>query len=515
MSQTFYVKQNKNSCYGNSVSHISLVGMGLSPSSITGEDGVNALDEVISSIGGKHAVKVAIVGAAGVRTPQLVEALWARAEELVVTELALLDIDDRRLDLMENVIRELPGIESGCTKLTWTTDPRDALRGSDFVIFTIRVGNINSRVIDEQIPLKYGVIGQETTGPGGFSMAMRTIPVMLEYVELIKEVAPRAWILNLTNPVGMITQAITETGFTRIVGICDSPTALFRDIADAVRIPREELWFEYFGINHLGWIRRILHQRQDITQDVLNNDMVLLRHGSVMLDPDFIRALGMIPNEYLMFYYEPRGIVEQLRKNRITRGGIIEGLNRKLFAELEKVAESREEWASLKVYQQYARAREDSYMKVETADLEHGTLINTLWERSTGSPGRVEREPEGYAGIALSVMESLTGRKPKVIVVNAINEGAVDCLESQDIVELPCYVDSNGVHPIAVARVPEASRGLLQAVKSYERLTIQASRTRAYATALQALVAHPLVRDVKTARAILDEYTGSYDWQLQ
>lgn len=454
-------------------------------------------------------MKITIVGAAGVRTPHLVKAILDYGIDLAVKEVALFDIDARRLELIENVIREIPNTSPG-TKMFTTVDPREALTNANFVIFTIRVAGIEGRILDEQIPLKYNVLGQETTGPGGFAMAMRTIPVVLDYVKIIEEVAPQAWILNLTNPAGLITQAITAYGYSRIVGICDTPSELFKDVAKGMELPVEELWFEYGGINHLGWIKRIMHKGEDITEQVLQNDQALLRHGDSMISPDFIRALGMIPVEYLMFYYKNGTIIEQVKTNGLTRATIVLELNKRLFAELEKIAEAKQEGASLGVFEQYARARENSYMKVETVALDDDTLVDSLWE-GTYQCGQVfTDDPEGYAGIALAVLDALSGNRPQVIVLNTINHGSIRHLDPTDIVELPCYVDINGVHPIAISDLPEEARGLLQVVKSYERLTVEAAMEGSYRKALHALTVHPLVPDAEVAETILQDFMQAH-----
>jgi len=448
-------------------------------------------------------LKAVIVGAAGVRTPYLIKAIWQKRQVLNVDSLTMMDIDAKRLGLLETVVLEM--IDDPEFPITATTDPREALADAGFVIFTIRVGGMEARAVDEQVPLKYDVLGQETTGPGGFAMAMRTIPVILNYMKILEEVAPNAWAINLTNPAGLITQAITASGFKRVIGICDTPSELFKDVARGMEIPLEELWFEYFGINHLGWIKRVLHRGRDISQEVLANDKALLRHGDSMLDPDFIRSIGMIPNEYLMFYYRNRSIIDRVKANRITRATMIEELNDRLFVELERLGQAQP-GASLKVYEQYSRARDASYMKIETSDLSYDNMLDALWEEAKEAPASASEEPEGYAGIALAVLEGIFGNSPQIVIVNTLNHGAVSCLDPDDVVELPSYVDLNGVHPLAVSAIPEESRGLLQIVKNYERLTIQAVKENSYQKALQALTVHPLVPDAEIAGKILDDF---------
>ena len=197
-------------------------------------------------------------------------------------------------------------------------------------------------------------------------MALRTVPVMKKYLEILSAESPQAWAINLTNPAGLITQALAEEGFKQVIGICDSPTELFKDIAAALEKNPDDLWFDYFGINHLGWIKRILYKGKDILPEVLQNDRALLRHDREMIPPDFIRSLGVIPNEYLMFYYRTRDIVESLQGAGITRAMVIDELNKLLFAALQELADTppdRKE--AYQIYQHYSR-HGINHMQLET-----------------------------------------------------------------------------------------------------------------------------------------------------
>jgi len=458
-------------------------------------------------------MKIAIIGAAGVRTPQLVKALFHYKDELQLTAIHLMDIDEQRLQNMGLIVKELGAKLAPSVRLLFTGDAGTALRGIDYAFFSIRVGSINSRVLDEQTPLKHGVLGQETTGPGGFAMALRTVPVMKKYLEILSAESPQAWAINLTNPAGLITQALAEEGFKQVIGICDSPTELFKDIAAALEKNPDDLWFDYFGINHLGWIKRILYKGKDILPEVLQNDRALLRHDREMIPPDFIRSLGVIPNEYLMFYYRTRDIVESLQGAGITRAMVIDELNKLLFAALQELADTppdRKE--AYQIYQHYSRARDKTYMQLETdktmgaAEKELEILIERVWEESKEGPVNPNEEPAGYSGIALQVLRALSGTKTAITTVNTVNGSAISCLEPADIVEIQCFIDQNGVHPYQVeGPIPEHCRGLLQTVKAYERLATKAALTQSYDLALQALATHPLVPDALVAKEVLDD----------
>ncbi len=453
-------------------------------------------------------MKLAIIGGAGVRTPQLLRALLLHGAPLGLTEIAFMDIDTERLDQMSLVLNGIHAAHQHPVKLTFTDDPIAALTGVQYAFFTIRVGAIDSRILDETIPLRHGVLGQETTGPGGFAMALRTVPVIAQYLRIMEEYAPGAIALNLTNPAGLISQAAYQEGFGNILGICDSPMELFKDIADGVGLPSDELWFDYVGINHLGWIQMILHRGQDILPDILQNNEALRRHGKAMIEPEFIRTLGVIPNEYLMFYYNNTSIVRQLTTNNSSRGKMIHALNQRFFTELGLAKGTADPTAAaLDVYLRYSRARDATYMRLETeAVVQDDNGIDAIWNESKPAHGHNDIEPEGYSAIAMAIILALHGTKPTTTTVNVLNHNVIPCLAHDDVVEVQARIDGNGVHPFRpIKAIPEQCRGLLQAVKSYERLTVQAAIEQSYRKALLALTGHPLVPDALVARRILDD----------
>jgi len=415
-------------------------------------------------------MKVAIVGAAGVRTPQLVSALLLYAEELGLDEIRLVDIDEQRLEWMGLVVRELNRRAARPVALRFSGDPSVALEAVDFAFFTIRVGGMEARLADEQIPLRYGVLGQETTGPGGLSMALRTVPVMVKYLETLEERSPGAWAINLTNPAGLITQALTDRGFSRVVGICDSPAELFREIAAAIGLEEGDLWFDYFGLNHLGWIKRIVHRGKDLLPGILEDGRALLRHGREVIPASLIRALGVIPNEYLVFYYCSRQVVERLQVRRLTRAMVIDELNRRLFAGLAALAGDPEGQAkALEVYRIYARARDASYLQLETAAGTEGALSERsdsertrdgITEPGVTQPAVTEpaveaSHPEGSKGRA--------GAKPapwEPGAPSAAKEGVTAGADAADLVDLLWdQAASSLAHP---AHSPEGASGTTQ-----------------------------------------------------
>jgi 6-phospho-beta-glucosidase len=452
-------------------------------------------------------LKIAILGAGGVRTPLIVGAMARRAQRLGLTELTLMDVDAERLDIIgalaqaqQDSLDALTG-ESRPTpfRIMRTTDARAALAGADFVITTFRVGGIASRVVDERVPLRHGVLGQETTGPGGFAMAMRTIPVLLDYLATMREVCPDAWLINFANPAGLLAEAaITAGGWARTVGICDAPEGMRRVAAALFGVTPDELYLDYFGLNHLGWVRAAFLNGQDL----LPRFIAMLRVAGTMpglpFGAAFIASLSMIPNEYLFYYYHSREAVNNILRGEMTRGEQIAGWNALLFDELTLLRAAGDTNGMRRTYKAYLEQRGGTYMASETGQVHDVASLDPAIIRALAG--------EGYAGIALDLIEGLSGSAPRQMILNVPNAGAIRGMEAHDVVEVPVFVGKGMVRPLAVGEVPRGSLGLMQQVKAYEQLTIAAATEGAYAKAVQALTLHPLVQDYAVAVAILEGY---------
>ena len=467
-------------------------------------------------------MKLAVVGVGGVRTPLLLRGILRRQEMLDLAELYLMDIDAQYLELMmlvaEPLLREV-GLHT-----VWTTDAEEAIRGADYILTTFRVGGIRSRVIDEKVPLKYHVLGQETTGPGGFAMALRTIPVIFKYVDLIKKLAPRAWLVNFTNPSGIITEAVVNhAGFERIVGICDNPSSMQRVVAAYLGVAADDLFLEYFGLNHLGWVRAVYLDGKDILPEIIQGLKASgERLEGLPFDPSFIETLGMIPNEYLHFYYHTDQAVENIIKAGKSRGEQIQELNDWFFEELGKLkggaaddklsprrrgkascaqgrGDSLSEEGIRQLYNAYLQRRGETYMTIETGAAPHAEELVEMGI-----------EEEGYEGVALGVVECLSGARRGVAILNVPNRGAIEGMGEKDVVEVTCYLYRSLIRPMAMGPIPDSALGLMKQVKEYERLTIEAAISGSYRLALKALALHPLVPTYEVAKRILDDYIEAH-----
>lgn len=453
--------------------------------------------------------KVTLIGGGGVRTPLLLHGLAEAAPLLGVNEVALYDIDQERVALMAALGREVVRRQQADFLITTPQRLADAVAGADFILHSIRVGGIAARARDERLAIEHGIAGQETTGLAGFAKALRTIPVALEQASVIEQHATAAWFISFTNPAGLLTQAIQQHTKLRCIGICDTPSEMFFRLAEALQTPLADVRCDYFGLNHLGWIRRVLARGQDVTDTILSDDALLrsLYHAD-LFDPALLRALRLIPSEYLFFYYCQRRALANQRAAGASRGEEIAQLNSELFARLLRALNEGRPGEALRIYRGYLQHRSGSYMKLEAeADsaLREGVAqVEDPFEAATG-----------YHRIALEVMLALTREHPTRIVLNAKNNGAIVDLADDDVVEAPCLVDQHGPQALAVGALPAQVRGLVQSVKEYERLTIRAAVEQSAVLAKQALLQYPLVGEwemsdkLVTALAQADpEYLG-------
>ncbi|MCC7208613.1 MAG: 6-phospho-beta-glucosidase [Anaerolineae bacterium] len=459
-------------------------------------------------------MKITVLGGGGVRTPLLVAAVMRRAARISLTELCLMDIDAEKLRLAGQLSRLVGKLLGSDLAITTTTDARAALAGARYVITSIRVGGEAGRVLDERIALKHGVLGQETTGPGGFAMALRSIPALLGYARLIDEVSPGAWMFNFTNPAGLATQALSDSGFRRTVGICDGANSAQHAAAHFLGVDAKELRAEVFGLNHLSWARRIWHNGVDVLPRLLADPAFIAGSSMNIFAPALIEATGMWMNEYLYYYHEADQAVRAIQADEMTRGEEVRALNGRLLEQLRAIDIESQPDAALRFYHAYNNRRSATYMHYARAD------APTMDEADDAAPtGTFDAaEGEGYAGVALDLIEAMERNETLYTAVNVPNAGAIASMRETDVVEVSCVVDRDGVRPLAIGRIPDAQDALMRSVKHYERLTVEAALTGSRRTAILALVAHPLVLSYSLAEKLVDAYLDAHaphlgDWR--
>lgn len=435
-------------------------------------------------------MQLTILGGGGFRVPLVYGALLTDDHPDRVREVVLHDTDATRLASIERVLQQMGADHDDPPRVRASTDLDEAVAGADFVFSAIRVGGTQGRTLDERVPLSCGVLGQETTGPGGLAYALRTVPVAVHIAERIRELAPDAWTINFTNPAGIVTEAMSAVLGDRVVGICDSPIALARRAARACGVDptTTALDVDYVGLNHLGWLQGLRTGGTDLLPDLVADPQRLatIEEGR-LFGPEWLGALGTIPNEYLYYYYFTRDAVASILEAEQTRGEFLLQQQDAFYAELAARPDD-----ALATWRRVREERDATYMREAREEDE--------------ARDAADIEGGGYEGVALAIMAAISRGEAADLILGVRNDGTVPGLPLGAVVEIPCRVDADGPHPLRVTAPTGHRLGLMAQVKEVEQLTIRASLERSPALALEALALHPLVPSVTTAREMLDGF---------
>ncbi len=447
-------------------------------------------------------MKIGVIGGAGVRTVIFINGLLKRYRKLSIDEVVLYDIDHEKLAIIGKLCRHVVRREGKDLVVREVYDAVDAIKDMDYIVTTLRVGGDHSRVVDESVALGNGVIGQETTGVGGFSMAVRTIPVLMEYCELIEKHAPNAWIFNFTNPSGLVTQALHNAGHHRIIGICDAPSSLKYRMCDKLGVAEEEMYVEFFGLNHLSWVKSVQVNGEEIMDKLIaDDDFMSSIHELKIFDREVVRQTGMIPNEYLYYYYHREKALANINKSDMTRGQTIEKVNVQMMKELRAMDIDAHPEEALQIFLYYMQLRENSYMSIES-----GSANRPMLEKgSLPVP-----EGMGYAGVMLDCIEGMQSEEGRTLVLSILNQGSIPFLSDDDVVEVTCNVSKNGIQPVKQEAVPPMCELYIRLIKRYERLTVEAVRLGSEELAIEALMTHPLINSYSLAKKLIADYNEAY-----
>ena len=413
-------------------------------------------------------MKLAVVGGGSTYTPELIDGLASRATDLSLDRIALFDIDAERLRIVGGFIRRLLAKRAPQVMVSTHAQLVPAIENADFVLVQMRVGGQEARKSDELCGARHGLIGQETTGVGGFRKAMRTIPAMLQICAAIEEHCPHAVLINFTNPVSIVTQAILHHSRVHAIGLCNIPIGFRMDLAGFLGVAPEHVKIDSVGLNHLSFVRAVRVDGLDVLPKLVveaTGDRANRPANIPELDypPTFLRSLGMIPSDYLKYFLMEQDMLSEQAERGKTRA--------------EEVMEIE---AELVAYY---------------ADVANNTKPESLSKRGGAY----------YSHAAIEVIEAIAGNRGDELVVDVLNGNAVRELPPDAVVELPCVVDKRGARPIAQPPMPPEIRGIVQHVKAYEELTVRAAVDKDRRTALLALVTNPLVRSATLATQIVDE----------
>lgn len=420
-----------------------------------------------------NGIKIVIIGAGSGYTPELIEGLLNRYEKMPVSEVWLVDVEKgiEKLNIIHSVSQNLIKKSGFPIKIFSSLNRKAALKQADFVLTQLRVGQLDARILDENVPLSFDTIGQETNGPGELMKAFRTIPVMLNIVADMEEVCPEAWLINFANPAGILAEAILNySNWTKVISICNGPLLIKQQIAEALEVPFEKIFVEFVGLNHLVFAKKIYLDGKDVTDKIVS--LVAKKHkkvdnpGTSDWEKDFLIGLGMIPMSYLKYYWKTDEVLEEQLLAANTTGSraiVAKKMEKELF----------------KIYQESSSDRIPELMK--------------------------KRGGSGYSEAACGLIYSIYSDQQDIQIVNTKNNGAIKGLDDQSVVELNAVITNHGAIPLVTGALPESITGIIHAVKAYEMVACQAAVTGNYEKALVAMTINPLVSGDKKAKMILDD----------
>ncbi len=426
-------------------------------------------------------LKLVVIGGGSSYTPELVEGIILHNSTLPISELILVDVSmgEEKVKINTALTKRMFSKAELPVQVSYTFDRREALRGADFILTQFRVGGLEARAKDESIPLKYSVIGQETTGPGGFAKALRTIPILLDICQDIEDLCPGAWLINFTNPSGIVTEAIHKYSKVKCIGLCNVPINMHYDAAERLGVNPKELNCQFTGLNHLSFMTHAYHQGIDRLADVLNiNDEVGIVQNIAKIDEMDIVAnkLGLMLSPYLQyFYFEKSMLSEELEKvqsGKGTRANEVQEVEKELFEQYKD---------------------KDLDVKPSALSLRGGAR---------------------YSEAAIELINSIYNDSNELHVVNVANQGVIPELPYDGVVEVNCIINKQGATPIQTGSLPIAVKGLVQQVKAYESLTIEAAVTGDETLALTALINNPFIHDFTDAKNILKDLLEAHKEHL-
>ena len=416
-------------------------------------------------------LKVAIIGAGSTYTPELIDGFLQRTAGLALGSLAFMDINLEKTAIVAGLCRRMLAEKGVDVPLTITDSLESAVEGADYVLGQVRVGMLEARIRDEKIPLKYNLLGQETTGAGGFMKALRTIPVMMRVARTMERLAPDAWLINFSNPSGIMAETILNHTGVKMMGLCNGPINILRDARKRLPEGTKDFGYDFVGLNHLCWLTGIYADGREILQEQLATDTASSSSSAkfknipeLSYPAELMAVMKGIPIGYLNYYYFRDETVKHCQEAQKTRGEVCLEIETELL-ELYRNPALRE--------------------KPDALNKRGGAL---------------------YSEAAVSLIDAIENDRNEVHVVDVKNKGAYPFMADDDVVEAKCLVNRNGATPIPLGHFDNTHIiGLMQAVKAYEKLTVKAGLEGDYTVALSALLTHPLIGDYHRAKPLLDE----------
>ncbi|SFB27132.1 6-phospho-beta-glucosidase [Lentibacillus halodurans] len=430
------------------------------------------------------ALKLVVIGGGSSYTPEIIEGMIKRYDSFPVSEIVLVDIEagKGKLEVIGNLALRMVEKSGKPIKLSWTLDREKALENADFVSTQIRVGGLDARAKDERIPLSHGFIGQETNGAGGIMKAFRTIPVLMELAEDVHRICPNAWIINFTNPAGIVTEALLKHSFhQKVIGVCNIPFNMRHSTAEILNVSPEDVRIEFVGMNHFVFGKKVYVQGIDRTNEVLEKlqgDKLNYSPANIVnlgWSKTFIESTGLLPNPYHQYYFQTRDVLKKDIQSFHEHGTRAEKV-----MELEK-----------SLFEIYSNQQ----LQDKPKELE-------------------ERGGAFYSDVACSLMDSIYNNREDVQTVNTTNNGAIPDLPDDAVIEVNSVITSHGPEPITEGALPASVKGIVYQMKAFEELVILAAITGDYNDAYKAFVMNPLMGDEKQSKIVLDELLTAHQSYL-
>lgn len=425
-------------------------------------------------------MKVVIIGGGSSYTPEIIEGLILRQDEFPVDIISLVDIESgkEKLEIVGQLAKRMIEKAGVSIELSWTLDRREALNGADFVSTQIRVGGLKAREKDERIPLSHGLIGQETNGAGGIFKAFRTIPVLLDLAKDVSEICPDAWIINFTNPAGIVTEALLKHGMhKKVIGVCNIPYNMTQSAAEILKEDPNNVRIEFIGMNHFVFGSKVLVNGEDKLSKVIEalvNQSVDFSPANIVSSgwsETFLEAMNMLPNPYHQYYYQKESTLKK----------------------------------DLKAYQ-------DNGTRAEQVQVIEEELFNEYKNPQLDiKPEALEKRGGAYySDVACSLMSSIYNNSQNIMTVNTLNNGAIVDFAEDAVIEVNCLITKEGPVPLTVGRLPQQIKADILMMKAFEEQVIKASISGDYRDAYLAFVMNPLIKDEKKAKVILDELLNAH-----
>lgn len=419
-------------------------------------------------------LKIAVIGGGSSYTPELIDGFIKRKDELPVNEIYLVDIPEgeSKLNIVGNLAKRMVKKAGLNTKIILTLDRKDAIKDADYIITQLRVGGLKARAKDESIPLKYNTLGQETTGAGGFAKALRTIPVIMDICNDIEELSPNAWLINFTNPAGLIAETVLRYTNVKAMGLCNVPVNMKNTTAKIFGVEPERIRMDFMGLNHLSWAYKIYLDGTDITKEVIEknldeNALNMKNIPALKWDKDFLTQLNMLPSSYLRYYYmKDQMVKDQIRDQKEGKGSRAEQV--------------------MKIEKELFKIYEDKELDIKPPQLE-------------------KRGGAYYSEAAVSLISAIHNDKKEIHTVNIKNKGAISNLDDDVVIECNALIDKTGATPLSIGEMPPVINALVQHSKAYELLASEAGVTGDYFKALMALSSNTFIPSVTVAKELLND----------